>query len=400
MEGSTLYKNLEYYKVDLKNLYKEAGEKLAEKIMNTFKNASTFTFVLGLGGNATDGIHTAISLSKRETYRIKIYLIGRQNLVENEILSECIRQVKTIPNIEFYNDCYARDVKQSEVNIEALVGTGLNGKKLNKRFYDVIRRISHFQNPIVAIDVPAPHYTPDFTFSINYPKTQHAEVINLSINPDTLNLIGPGDLDEIWIPNSYTHKNKNGKILWIGTSGDDFEMLKTLSEDYHVEAKGYLLQREERNIEITALQQKLDFLNDMEWSDHIIIDIEKQDLEYLTINLLGCILKNYSHKSTIPYALFTKEYSAKIIFTDKSTPTSCLQTYQESNAEVMIYFGIQTRVYYGSEFRYSNVNLRFNKKLQKILIYQTSVYCTKNKPWSAVRASLFQIQESIKSTKT
>jgi NAD(P)H-hydrate repair Nnr-like enzyme with NAD(P)H-hydrate epimerase domain len=397
MQPNTLYENLKFYGVDFRSLYEEAGEKIAERITSMYPSAKTFTLVLGNAGNATDGVFTGISLAINETFKIKVYLIGRQSNIESVIFREGLEHLKKLPNVTFHNDCYAQDIEQSDVNIEALIGTGAKGDKLNKRFHDVVKRISHFQNPIVAIDMPAFHYTPDLTISLNYPKTYDAEVVKLTNAMEYLHNVGPGDLAEIWNPNNTSHKNKNGKLLWIGQEKENFELCKSLANDYLVTTIGICISKSSENIQINLLKEEKDnfSLNIAEladWADHIIIDyINFNDLFINTI--LEKLKSKYLSKSTFSYNINSQDAIPTIcIFDEKNiryTKGFSLRALADAHKDsVIISFGSKILTYYQDQFKFVDKNIKFQKNLKLGTIYQSSIYATKNAPWTAVRGAL------------
>lgn len=380
----------------MQELFDEAGVKIAQKLIQDFPDAKSFSFVVGLSGNATDALSTAIALNKLNTeLEIDIYLIGRKNLINHPIGRKYIDEISKNKNINLHNDCYASDVKQSEVNIEALVGTGLEGNKLNKRFYDVIKRISHFQNKLVAIDIAAPGYTPDLTYSLNYPKTYDAIEIKLTNAENYLHLVGPGDAEELWVPNTKTHTAKNGKLVWIGSEIENFELCKQVASEYQVETRGILITEDENEARFKKLNFENSFNNAFEWADHCVFDeFETQDI--VITSVLKEFAKKYYAKSTLGLQLFNKVDKAKIVHSDRiSDKNNEIKKSLAYQIEVGIVYDAKLTTYFSGEFRIADVNFKYSPKLKLLFLYLVSAYATKNSAWSSARAAMFQISSKL-----
>lgn len=231
--------NARFYNVDLSKSYIESGKKFAEVLQLRYGKNKSYSIVCGLGGNAGDGLSTALELSKNNTH-VKVFLVGRANLIESDSTKAIWDKVYNSKSIQIKQDCYAKDIEKSDIILECLVGTGLVGATLNKRFFDVIKSVSHFKSEIVAIDTPCPHYIPNLVISINYPKTENAEVIKVSY-PQSLDLhIGPGEIKSLVKPKMQSHKNKNGKVLIINDLDNDCnELIATAVKQYECSSSVY-----------------------------------------------------------------------------------------------------------------------------------------------------------------
>jgi NAD(P)H-hydrate repair Nnr-like enzyme with NAD(P)H-hydrate epimerase domain len=217
LESKILEKNAEFLGIDLLAFYDNSAQKISNFIIDNFKFKS-ISIICGLGGNSADGLAIANYLAENE-YAVTVYLVGRPSSFINGIAKRIWEHIQTLSkhrdNLKVKQDAFANDIEQKDLVIECLTGTGLVGEKLNKRFRDVVKRISHFDSEIIAIDKPTLHYTPDLTISLSFPKTEFAEVINIDY-PKELNLFcGPGEKSVLWQPNLKSHTSKNGKVLLV-----------------------------------------------------------------------------------------------------------------------------------------------------------------------------------------
>ena len=117
-----------------------------------------------------------------------------------------------------------------------MVGTGLEKEVLNKRYKDVVARFSHFNSKIVAVDVPCPHYSPDTTLSLMYPKVENAEVIAIDIPAELEKYCGPGEKEFLWKPKRISHKAKNGQIIYFSTDSKLNDVVNKSASSYETSA--------------------------------------------------------------------------------------------------------------------------------------------------------------------
>ncbi len=218
-----IYNNLVYFGVDLDSIYRKSAKKFVEIIISKYLKKNKIGIVAGLGGNGLDGLYIAEELFKNGK-EVEVFIPDRVNHSDNDLFKEKFKELSQTVSIK--QDIYAKDVVQPELLIEALIGTGFSGEKVYKRTADILKRVSHFNCPIIAIDKPIQGYSPDLTISINYPKTTKAIAIE-NVYPESLiNSIGPGELLEIHKPYSKSHKSKSGKLLYISFERETAEERK------------------------------------------------------------------------------------------------------------------------------------------------------------------------------
>lgn len=200
------------------------------------------TVICGLGNNGADAIamlthaikaktekrnlENQKRVIKKKTYNVQritynVLLIGRAQDLKTPEAKNSWEQLKAVDlkldTINIKQDAYAKDIQTSDIIIEALVGSGIKGK-LNKRFADVIKKISKMKAKKIAIDSPAPGYTPDETWSLITPKRKNAKTFDIGLPKEVETHIGPGEIEFLYQPTKNSYKSKNGEVLVIGGS--------------------------------------------------------------------------------------------------------------------------------------------------------------------------------------
>ncbi len=281
-----IYNNLAYFGLDLDAIYKKSAAKFSEIITTKFPKKNEIHIICGLGGNGLDGLYIAQELFKAGR-AVSIYIPDRVSHSDSELFQNKFQELSK--KITIKQDVYAKDIPQADLIIEALIGTGMSGEKVYKRTADIIKRVSHFECSIIAIDKPMQGYNPDLTISINYPKTQKAVAIE-NVYPEALiNSIGPGELLEIRKPYTKSHKNKSGKLLLISFSPDNTSERKlvALSKHYQTEVEVVTIET------LFTDYRKDEYKEKLAGVDVVVIDNFKQadnlisNVVYSFLDLLG-----------------------------------------------------------------------------------------------------------------
>lgn len=410
--------NLKFFGVDLHKLYASSGKLIADKLSEMYGLNKSYVFVCGLGGNASDGLSTAINLIELGAKSIDVYIVGRVNYSGSTIFKALYNQLDKVKtdskNLTIKQDCYAEDIVQKDIVVESLVGTGLEGSKLNKRFHDCVNRISHFKSKMVAIDIPAPSYTPDDVISLNYPKTDTSIVIDIPESKDASLLCGPGEVKFLFNSKERTHKLKNGKILYISstTNKNEFEHIGMAAKNYSCNLYIYNF-----NTELKELKG-FNFINDLELekyyneADTILIgSIDEQSA--ININLVQYIVKlNRDKKYVLTWNILSLLNTFKdleflkesILLLNRSTVDSILKEYgvsERSLSQVIqsnIFFSGFQNTMYSKDGEYKvNINPKlFNQNSTQALANIAACILTKNDPWLTLKASVFLFEVAQK----
>ncbi|MEP7103633.1 MAG: NAD(P)H-hydrate epimerase [Candidatus Dojkabacteria bacterium] len=407
INSKIIYTNAKHFGIDLASLYKVSAEKIASLLIEKYGVNKSYSVICGLGGNGGDGFAVAYELVKK-VKKIGIYLVGRPNSIEDPVARELWDKLKKLSqaNLTIKQDCYAKDITQGDVTLECLIGTGLVGEKLNKRFGDVIKRVSHFKKSIVALDVPIPSYSPDLTISLLYPKTKSAEVIEISLPKELQIYPGPGEFEALFRPKTHSYKVQNGRLLYVFNSehSEELESIINFAEDYHVQIYVYSPNEVKPNKKIVVVkEEELD--EAIALADSIYLgEFDKTSLlnRALVLEILSYKFRKYIFNksalrfispevlSKIPEKLFIleKDIACKI---DPKSVKGSKRIAIEFKASLIVP-SIQSYLYSDTgEFRLDLTGKLFEKKLQQELLNLAAVLSTKNDIWLALRAADFML---------
>lgn len=421
------YTNCKYFNIDIEMLYLDSGKKISEKLIDFFGKDKEFGIICGLAGNGADGLATAIELTKNRVRMVKVYLVGRQNFIENPIGAKLFNELQQLLsknksyNLSIKQDCFAKDIEQPEVLIEALVGTGLEGNKLNKRFSDVIKRISHFNSKLVAIDVPAPSYNPDKTYSLLYPKLEHSEVIEVNVPKEIGLYCGPGDVKYLNLPKTTTHKKNNGKLLFISSTNEKEYLNKLINLDLEL---NFGLMLYNFNQEKIIESKKAEIINDLETDEAInksdsIYYGNFDEVSLVNRGLIGEIIKYKGKKQIINsralnfinvdglrgiqdcMVLPDKENISK--FSNRSSHTGfnqSLRSYAIENNINIVTFGFQSILYSNhGDFKISTSSVSSKNDFKEVFSNLVAAFSTMNSVWSSMKAASFVCEMAYKISK-
>jgi NAD(P)H-hydrate repair Nnr-like enzyme with NAD(P)H-hydrate epimerase domain len=394
-EAKITWDNAKILGIDIFDSYEKTAKSFAYEIniileneKNNFNNKNlTIGVVCGLGGNAVDAILTTCELSNKTDSIITVYLIGRTTNNTSEFFNLAWEKLEKVckknKNVTFKQEVYAEDVEQHTVLLEALTGTGIEGVKLNKRFKDIVARISHFESKIIAIDQPTLHYLPDYVISIDYPKTKDSIVIQSHLPQELKLFCGPGEKNSLWKQKQTTHKTKNGNLLILS------------SEDAKYEG-------EYSNITLYNLNNILEdsnFENVIDQVDAVYITDITNSFGYKTI--LESIFENFSSKTFIVnldstvLVDFEKIPSSSILGVSSSKIASVFgsggnigvaKSLAQKHKFNFVVFGFTISLFSArGDFR--SVSLTSAKTLDGLLRFAAE-YATKNDGWLSLRAAI------------
>jgi len=416
------YINLKYYGVDIEKSYWEGGKNIAEKLIKNFGENKKYVIISGLGGNGAVGIATGLFLAKLGAQDVRIYIIGRINnivdstekIIFNKVNEEILNNKYS--NLYIKQDCYSKDIVKGDIIIECLVGTGIeevnHSNKLKKRFQDVINRISHFNSLIIAMDLAAPSYTPDKIYSLMYPKDERAEVINLNIPNDINIYCGPGEVKYLFIPKKYTHKNKNGKLLYISSTKENksLEQIITMARQYEVFVYIYnfnqnilnldILSKEDtkyfylvKDTELKIILSEVDSIVYGSFDDENLLN-ESLLKELLNINKIQ-ILNQFVMKFNIKdesknFVLILNKNETLKQDRNNEFPLKAIAFEKKIN---LINISLNITLYnYLGDFKISTSSISLKEKYSQLLANLIAILSTKNDLWLAMKASTFILE--------
>ncbi len=213
--------NARWHGIEISDLMENAGKGIAKELIKKFGKDKNYSFICGLGNNGGDGLAAARFLAKEIRGSVTAYLFGRESEIKSEPAKEKFRLLKEteskFKNLKVIQDAYAKDIENSDVIIECLLGTGIKGK-LYKRFSDVIKKISRAKAKKIAIDIPVPGYKYDLAISLHFPKVKDAVIVDIGIPTEVEQNTGPGQIKELYVPGKDSYKSQNGELFVFGGS--------------------------------------------------------------------------------------------------------------------------------------------------------------------------------------
>lgn len=235
-----LDRNSEYLGVSTLQLMENAGRAVSDEVTARFGKGSAVTIYGGTGRNGGDGTVAARHLAARG-FKVTYKLVGDENAISDPTALQNWKALKAMSSsikIEKYRDSTGLSESDSDILVDALLGTGVKGKlrQPTLRAVEVINGSGGFK---VAIDVPTgiDSDTGDVlgeAVRANLTVTFHAakkgfskakefcgevKVADIGIPPEASVFVGPGDVDAVTVRRSLdAHKGQFGRLLVIGGS--------------------------------------------------------------------------------------------------------------------------------------------------------------------------------------
>ena len=224
------------------SLMENAGRALAQRIIRS-KDPCKVSIYAGNGGNGGDGFVAARYLLNKG-FEVDVFLLSEPSLIKSQEarinwdVLERINQGTSPLNLEIIRDSSNLGIKDSEVVVDALLGTGVKGslREPVSTAVDVINQTEAFT---VAVDVPTGvdpgsgmvtdkavradvtvtfHKVKDGLNIASVDNVGNIEVFDIGIPREAELFTGPGDLLRIARRDNKSHKGQNGKVLIIGGS--------------------------------------------------------------------------------------------------------------------------------------------------------------------------------------
>ncbi len=201
----------------------EEIEKIVEK-MN--KKKLRITILCGLGNNGGDGFVLARYLAEKG-YDVHIILAGSSEKIKTEESRINFKRLLKYKNVRIYEESYPEDVLNSDIIVDALLGTGIKGH-LKGKIRELVEKANKSKGIKVSIDVPTGigtelFFKADFVITFHKMKKELKDFrvivkdIGIPKIADEIYFYGNAILD-LPIRDEYSHKGQNGKILIIGGS--------------------------------------------------------------------------------------------------------------------------------------------------------------------------------------
>ena len=219
IEFQILDKNAEQYNVDLTSLMTQAGQAVADHIINNYENNKVVTIICGSGNNGGDGYVTA-NILINEGFKVNILSSGLpRSKIANKAYSQLNCDVLSLNKLSEFREI-------SDILIDCLLGSGIIGE-VRSPLDKCISLMNQFPI-IVSVDVPSGIGTacsviPDTTITFHDYKTimnnsNSGEIIlaDIGFPKEVDNLTGPGELLLFPDWDGKKHKGQNGKVAIVG----------------------------------------------------------------------------------------------------------------------------------------------------------------------------------------
>jgi NAD(P)H-hydrate epimerase len=217
-----------------------AGRSVADVISTRFGTGSSVLVYCGVGRNGGDGMVAARHLAARN-FKITLRLVGDARAITDPIVLQnwlALRSMSSSVKIEECRDSSLLSESDSDVLVDAVLGTGVKGK-LRQPILRAVQVINASRGFKVAVDVPtgidsetgevlgeAVHANVTVTFhSVKSGLRKAANfcgelnVADIGIPPEAAIYVGPGDVDAVRVRRPpEAHKGQFGRLLVIGGS--------------------------------------------------------------------------------------------------------------------------------------------------------------------------------------
>lgn len=240
IEASILDRNSEYLRVSTLQLMENAGRSVADVVSARFGTGSSVLVYCGCGRNGGDGMVAARHLAARQ-FKVSLRLVGDGRTITDPIVLQNWLALKSMPSsvkVEECRDSTSLTESDSEVVIDALLGTGVRGR-LRQPILRAVQVINASRGFKLAVDVPtgidsdtgeafgeAVRANVTVTFhSVKSGLRRAAKfcgelsVADIGIPPEASIYAGPGDVEAVRVgrpPDA--HKGQFGRLLVIGGS--------------------------------------------------------------------------------------------------------------------------------------------------------------------------------------
>ena len=239
-EIALLDRNSEYLGVSTLQLMENAGRSVADEIAGRFGRGTSVTIYGGTGRNGGDGMVAARHLAARG-FKVLFRLIGNERSIRDQSALSNWLTLKTMSSsvkIESYLDSSSIPTSESDVLVDAILGTGVQGK-LRQPYLRAVEVINSSAGFKIAVDVPTginsdtgevlgEAVRANLTVTLHATKigfnkaTQHCgeiRVYDIGIPPEAALYAGPGDVEMTSTGRpTESHKGMFGRLLVIGGS--------------------------------------------------------------------------------------------------------------------------------------------------------------------------------------
>jgi NAD(P)H-hydrate epimerase len=240
LEVAILDRNSEYLGVSTLQLMENAGRSVADEISLRFGSRTRVAIFAGTGRNGGDGMAAARHLSSRG-FKVLFRLVGSEKSIRDaSVISnwEALKAMSTSVKIATCPDSSLVSSVDSDVVVDALLGTGVHGK-LRQPYLRAVQVINSSAGFKISVDVPSgidsdtgevlgDAVRANLTITLHAPKRGFSrakrycgevKVASIGIPPEASVIAGPGDVEAVSTRRKVdAHKGQFGRLLVIGGS--------------------------------------------------------------------------------------------------------------------------------------------------------------------------------------
>ncbi len=220
LEVRVLDINSEHLGVPIDALMENAGEAVAETIMNELGTGKKIAVVCGVGNNAGDGFVAARNLMRHND--VTVLLANPPAEIRTDAAKRAFERVKHVAS-----SSVGVNFSRFDLVVDALLGTGTL-KEVREPYRTLINRINESGATVVSIDVPSGLGTDiqvraDITVTFTGIKEGMSEensgriiLQDIGIPADARRFIGPGEYIYYPVRSPDVHKGESGRLLIVG----------------------------------------------------------------------------------------------------------------------------------------------------------------------------------------
>ena len=245
LEMKSVDNNTSYNNIPTIVLMENAGSQIAHYIIDNFPDKKRVSIYSGTGGNGGDGFVIARHLLNHD-YRVRLFLLAKAGNIKNDDSmlnwNAIVNVAKADNHLKIENITDSTQIKpdNSDIIIDAILGTGVNGK-IRQPTSKAIDTINNSPAIVISVDVPSglnpltgnvddKCVIAHTTLTLHKPKigiikaqssyTGNLEVLDIGIPKVSEIYAGSGDLLRIPQAANNSHKGQNGSVLIIGSNPD------------------------------------------------------------------------------------------------------------------------------------------------------------------------------------
>lgn len=240
LETMILDRNSEYLGVSTLQLMENAGRSVADEITARFGAGSSVVIYGGTGRNGGDGMVVARHLAGRG-FNVVFKFVGNEAVISDSTALHnwlALKAMVSTIRIEEHPDSSGLSESDSDIVVDALLGTGVKGK-LRQPILRAVEVINGSRGFKIAVDVPTgidsdtgevlgEAVRANLTVTLHATKRGFSrakefcgevKVAPIGIPPEAATFAGPGDVDAVVVRRlPEAHKGQFGRLLVIGGS--------------------------------------------------------------------------------------------------------------------------------------------------------------------------------------